>query len=201
MANGPVHRELLLPPPSEKLPAIQPLVWTWLSPHSFEIHRATDGRIRFSVSAESETSLDAIIARLESSRPRLVAGSRVDCAFNGESPGSILARAVPLQKHHHVPLGLRAEEDSAGLLIRTLGSATLREHDVALQILFRRVRFWESGFFSPGYDAVVHGHSREVRATMDGRRSEAAYHVEMRVRIAGPRPDEALTALDHWLEG
>jgi len=200
MVDGPVHRELLLPPPSEKPPKTAPLNWAWFAPFSFEIHRETTGRIRYAIGTDTETNLGAMIARLESSRPRLLAGPRVPCAAGCAVPGAVLARAVPYQKHHHLPLDLRGELDSAGLLVRTLGSAPLRDHDAVVQILFRRVRTWEAGIFSPTFDSIRQRYSREVGVAMDARRAEAAYHVELRTQICGPRPWDALTALEHWLE-
>jgi hypothetical protein len=194
------HRELLLPSPAKESPGIPPLVWTSKSPFWLEIHREEAGRVRYSLGSVSYTDLESMVAYLENARPRLAAGHSVECALAERVHRGILARSVPLQKHHHLPIRLRPESDAAGFLLRTLSSRTLRGHDVALQLLFRRVKVWESGFFSPSYDTVADRQSRELRAEMDARRAEAAYHVEMRARISGPQPAEALTALGAWLE-
>jgi hypothetical protein len=195
-----VHRELLLPPPSEKPPQVVPLVWSWLEPIWLEVHRDTSGRVRYAIGSALESTLEGLIPRLENARPRLRVGPPIPCPLSRLLPGAVLARAMPGLKHHHLPMGVRPAEDAAGLLIRTLGSAPLRDHDAVVQILFRRVRVWESGFFSPTYESVRERHSQDVGVAMDARRADAAYHVELRTRIYGPRPWDALTALEHWLE-
>ena len=69
-----------------------------------------------------------------------------------------------------------------------------------LQLVFRRVGSWESSFFSPRYDRFALRQDRHLRAAMEARRTDAPYHVELRVRISGPQPGEALNAIGAWLE-
>ncbi len=76
----------------------------------------------------------------------------------------------------------------------------LQGHDLFLQLLFRRVNTWEFGFLSPGYETVAGWQNEALRLEMAARMADVPYHVELRTRIAGPRPLEALTALDAWLE-
>jgi hypothetical protein len=194
------HRELLLPSPTKESPGIPPLVWTSKSPFWLEIHREEAGRVRYSLGSVSYTDLESMVVYLENTRPRLTAGPSVECALAERVHRGILARAVPLQKHHHLPIHLRPESDAAGFLLRILSSGTLHDHDVVLQLLFRRVRVWESGFFSPLYDELAKRQSRDLRTEMDARRGEPAYHVELRARLSGPQPKEALSALGAWLE-
>jgi hypothetical protein len=194
------HRELFLPSPAKELPEIQPLIWTSKNPFWLEIHREVAGRVRYSLGSVSYTDLESMVAYLENSRPRLAVGPSVECALAEHVHRGIFARAVPLQRHHHLPLRLRPEQDSAGFLLRTLSSRTLQGHDLVLQLLFRRVKVWESGFFSPHYDIFAQRQNRDLRTEMDARRGEPAYHVELRVRLSGPQPVEALSALGAWLE-
>jgi len=199
MDSGPVHRELLLPTPTKDPPEIPPLVWASSTPFWLEIHRETTGRVRYSLGSSSVSDLEAMLACLESTRPRLTGGAPIECFAATLVPEGVYARAVPVQKHHHLPIQVQPKVDSASFLLRTLGSRTLRDHDVLLQLLFRRVRGWESSFFSPLYDTVAQRQAHQLRGQMEVRQGEAAYHVELRTNIKGPQPEEALTALGAWL--
>jgi hypothetical protein len=137
---------------------------------------------------------------LENTRPRLGVGSAVPCPAADILKRGVFARAVAVQRHHHLPLGIRPEWDTAGFLLRTLGSRTLQGHDVVLQLLFQRTRIWEEGLFSPRFNLLAERQGRDLRAEMESRRAGPAYHVELRAHIRGPRPLEALTALGSWLE-
>jgi hypothetical protein len=195
-----VHRELLLPTPTKDPPDIPPLVWASPTPFWLEIHRETVGRVRYSLGSNSASDLEAMLACLESTRPRLTGGAPIECSAATLVPEGVFARAVPVQKHHHLPIQIQPRVDSASFLLRTLGSRTLRDHDVLLQLLFRRLRGWESTFFSPLYDTVAQRQHHPLRFAMHARRAEAAYHVELRAHITGPEPEEGLAALGAWLE-
>ncbi len=194
-----VHRELLLPTPTKDPPDIPPLVWASPTPFWLEIHRETAGRVRYSLGSNSVSDLEAMIACLESTRPRLTGGAPIECSAATLVPEGVFARAVPVQKHHHLPIQIQPKVDSASFLLRTLGSRSLRDHDVLLQLLFRRLRGWESTFFSPLYDTVAQRQHHPLRFAMHARRAEAAYHVELRAHVTGPEPEEGLTALGAWL--
>ena len=199
MDDQSVHRELLLPTPTKDPPDIPPLVWASPAPLWLEIHRETDGRVRYSLGSSSASDLEAILACLENARPRLTGGAPIECSAATLVPEGVFARAVPVQKHHHLPIQIQPRVDSASFLLRTLGSWVLRDHDVLLQLLFRRVRGWESGFFSPLYGNVAQRQHHPLRFAMHARCAEAAYHVELRAHVTGPEPEEALTALGAWL--
>jgi len=199
MDNRPVHRELLLPTPVKDPPEIPPLVWSSGDPFWLEIHRETGGRVRYSLGTNHPSDLESMVAYLESTRPRLAGGGPIECPAATLVPQGIFARAVPVMKHHHLPIQVRTETDPAGFLLRILGSSTLREHDVVLQLLFRRVGFWELGFFSSLYDTIAERQAHQLRGQMEARQGEAAYHVELRTNIKGPQPEEALFALGNWL--
>ncbi len=194
-----VHRELLLPTPVKDPPEISPLVWSSGDPFWLEIHRETSGRVRYSLGSEDLSDLESMVAYLESTRPRLAGGGPIECPAATLVPQGIFARAVPVLKHHHLPIQVRTETDPAGFLLRILGSSTLRDHEVVLQLLFRRVGFWEMGFFSPLYDTIAERQAHELRGQMEARQGEAAYRIELRTNIKGPQPEEALLALDNWL--
>jgi hypothetical protein len=199
MDYPPVHRELLLPTPVKEPAEIPPLVWTSSKSFWLEIHRGPSGRIRYALGSNSATDLDSMFNYLENTRPRVAAGSLMECPSSNLVRRGVFARAVPLQSHHHLPLQIRPDADPAGFLLRTLGSRALHDHDVVIQLLFRRAWIWESSFFSPRYESFAHQQSRDLRTEMDARRAEPAYHVELRVHLLGPNPNEALTALAAWL--
>lgn len=54
--------------------------------------------------------------------------------------------------------------------------------------------------FSARYTTYAERHGRALRAEMDTRRAEPAYHVELRAHLKGPHRDQALIALGAWLE-
>ncbi len=199
MDYTPVHRELLLPTPVKEPQEIPPLVWTSPNPFWLEIHREAFGRVRYVLGSASPTDLDSMFNYLENSRPRVAAGWLVECPAVNLVRRGLFARAIPLQHHHHLPIQIRPDADPAGFLLRTLSSRALHDHDVVIQLLFRRAWVWESTFFSPRYESFAHQQNRDLRSEMDARRAEPAYHVELRVHLLGPNPTEALIALGAWL--
>ncbi|HLM90794.1 MAG TPA: hypothetical protein VK424_01915 [Thermoplasmata archaeon] len=195
-----VHRELLLPTPTEEPPEMPPLVWTSLAPFWLEIHREPAGRVRYALGSPQATDLESMLIYLENTRHRVAAGSPIACPLADLTTRGIFVRAVAVQRHHHLPLRIPQDADAAGFLLRTLGSQTLQDHDVVLQLLFQRARVWESGLFSARYMSYAERHGRALRAEMDARRAEPAYHVELRAHLMGPQPDQSLIALGAWLE-
>ncbi len=201
MDSGSVHRELLLPSPTKDPPEIAPLVWTTGDLFCLEIHREKDGRVRYALGSEGTLELDALVSTLESARPRLAGGNPIDCLVSTEIPDGLYARAVPTLKHHHLPILNETRLDHADLLLRILASRTLADHDVTLQVLFRSVGSWEMTFFSPLFENVAARQPHALRAAMNGRRAESAFHVELRAHITGPRAEDALASLGTWLSG
>ncbi len=198
MSSDFVHRELLLPSPTEDPPEVAPLVWNTSDPFWLEIHREKEGRVRYALGSHCQLELESMLSYLESIRPRLARGDSVECLAKTIVPEGLYARAVPVLKHHHLPLELRARQDPADYLLRILGSSALRDHDVVLQALFQNSG-WESTFFSPLLHNVAARQDHPVRARMDARSRQAAYHFELRVHITGPKPNDALAALGTWL--
>ena len=157
--------------------------------------------MRYALGSADALALEGMLAYLESSRRRLAGGAPVDCLADSLIPEGLYARAVPVLKHHHLPLGVQPRHDRADLLLRVLSSPTVREHDVTLQLLFRSMGGWESTFFTPLFDSVAARESHVLRGAMRARRDQSAYHVEVRAHIVGPEPDEAILALSTWLSG
>ncbi len=201
MDNQSVHREPLLPTPVKDPPEIPPLVWSSGEPFSLEIHRERDGRVRYALGSDGALELDALVSTLESARPRLAGGNSVDCLVGTEVPEGLYARAAPVLAHYHLPILNGTRLDHADLLLRILASRTLADHDVTLQILFRSVGGWESTFFSPLFESVAARQPHALRAAMNERRAESAFHVELRAHITGPRAEDALASLGTWLSG
>jgi len=196
----PYHRELLLPPPTEEAPHVLPFVWSSTTPFWLEIHRAVEGRVRYALGSTSNADLELLLACLGNSRPRLAAGRPLFCPIHPPVERGVYARAVPLQRHHHLPIAIDPDADLAGFLLRTLDSRTIRGHDIVLQFMVQRKEMWESGWISPRFEHVAQRQTRHLRSEMDARRNLAAYHLEVRTRISGPQPGVALSALSSWLE-
>jgi hypothetical protein len=196
-----VHRELLLPSPTKDPPENAPLVWNHSDPYSLEIHREKDGRVRYALGSVDSDELDAMLTYLESTRSHLSGGEAIDCLAETLVPDGIYARAVPTLKHHHLPLVIHPRVDPADHLLRIFGSRALRDHDVVLQFAFQSVDYWESTFFSPLLENVAQRYSHVVRAAINARQNQPAYHVELRTRIVGPCPEDALASIGVWLSG
>jgi hypothetical protein len=196
-----VHRELLLPSPTEEPPAIAPLVWAHGDPFCLEIHREKEGRVRYALGARGTVRLDSMLSYLESVRPRLAGGDECECLARTLFPEGLYAQAVPTLNHHHLPLVVQPKLDPADHLLRLFASPPLRDHDVRLQLLFRNVGGWESNFLSPSFGSVAEGQSHIVRTAMHARHNQAGYHVELRSHIVGPYAPEALGVLGTWLSG
>ena len=201
MSRDFVHRELLLPSPAEGPPDFAPLVWNAGDTFSLEIHREEDGRVRYALGSHGSLELDALLSYLESTRPRLAGADPIECLADTLVPGGVYARAIPTLKHHHLPLVIHPKIDPADHLLRIFASPPLRDHDVVLQLLFRNIGGWESTFFSPMFEDVAQRQHHALRAAMNSRHSQPAYHVELRTRIVGPHAEEALSAVGIWLRG
>jgi len=196
-----VHRELLLPSPTEDPPDLTPLVWNAGDTFSLEIHREKDGRVRYALGSRGSLELDALLSYLESTRPRLAGGGTIDCLAERLVPDGVYARALPTLRHHHLPLVIHPKIDPADHLLRIFASPPLRDHEVALQLLFRNIGGWESTFFSPPFENVAQRQHHALRAAMNARHGQPAYHVELRTRIVGPHAEEAVSAVGIWLRG
>jgi len=197
---GSLHRELWLPPPTEKPLRISPFCWPSPEPFWLELHRDPAGHVRYLVGTGELTDLESLVSCLENARSRLAGGPAAECPPATYLPRTILARATPLKKHHHWPIQNPYGTDPAGYLLRTLSVRTLRGHDVLIQLLFQRVPNWELTFLSPRYDRVAAACHRNLRAAMDDRQAETPYRAEIRIRISGPQPASALHAIGPWLE-
>jgi len=194
-----VHRELLLPSPTKDPPEIGPFTWTSGNPYCLEIHRDKDGHVRYALGSDSSLALDGLISYLESSRTRLSGGDSVDCLAGSLIPEGLYLRAIPVLRHHHLPIVIRRQFDHADLLLRVLGSPALRDHTVTLQLLFYNTGGWEGSFFTPLFEGVAAKESNATRALMRARQAESVFRVELRAHVTGPFPDSAAAALGTWL--
>jgi hypothetical protein len=194
-----LHRELLLPPPSEEPPEVPPLVWASSSPFWLEIHRWAGGRVQYLIGGDPPAVARTLAIQLENARPRLAAGSLVPCPASALRTDGVFARAVPQARHHYWPLQLRLEADLGGFLLRSFASEAFRDHDVVVQLLAQRIPWWESTFFTPLYEDFAQGQNRKVQAIVEAKHAEAAYHVELRAHVSGPEPLDALSGLQAWL--
>ncbi len=203
-----VHRELILPNPVEKVPLkptspvpITLALWhtSWL-----EIHRDKQSAIRTHLGAPGSSELSHTFQCLRETFPGLELGPPSTCPLRSPSfEVAYLLRSFPIERTHYWPMRLLKGSDRAGLLFRSLASKELGEHEVVLQLLFRRVPYWESSFLSGSYDLFIEnkaqGRDRAFLQLLQKRKAEPAYHVEIRAAIAGPHPQLVETALLGWV--
>ena len=209
MPTASVHRELVLPNPlgSRREPRpVSRATLTLASPHAswLEIHHRADGSVRYLLGAEGATELAHSHRCLAEVFEGVELGATAACPFREISRlDTRLLRAVPNGKHHYWPMRLLPDSDRAGLLLHTLSARELLEHEVLLQLLFRRVPFWEQGLLTPSYPRFVaekvQGHDRNLLPILLRRRAEPVYHVEIRAAVRGPTDRHAEEALSSWL--
>ena len=206
--TGAIHRELVLPNPEQKAsdrdPKRAPL--TVASAHTswLEIHRIAEGVVRFHLGAEGASEIEHTHRCLEEVAPGLVLGPATTCPLRSlRIADTRILRAVPSNGHHFWPMRLLNGSDRAGILVRSLASGNLRDTEVVLQVLFRRVPHWEWGFLTHSYDRFVAEkvppNDRSLLTTVQRRKTEPAYHVEIRAAIQGPNPKPAEDALLGWV--
>ena len=208
MPTASVHRELVLPNPHgsrEPSPASRATI-TLASPHAswLEIHHRADGTVRYLLGAEGSPELAHTHRCLAEVYEGVELGADAACPFREISRlDTRLLRAVPNGKHHYWPMRLLPDSDRAGLLLHALSARELLEHELLLQLLFRRVPFWEQGLLTPSYPRFVsekvQGHDRGLLPILLRRRAEPVYHVEIRAAVRGPSDRHAEEALSSWL--
>ncbi len=203
-----VHRELIPPNPrgTTEERAHGPVGFTITSPHVswLELHRRRDGTVRYYLGASIPWELNLTFAALQGSFPGLHLGPDEPCPIDPlHGTAGLLLRGIPGEPSHFWPIRRAKEDDRAGTLVRTLAAREVREHELILQVLFRRVPYWESGYFSAHYDTFLTEGAKNVDRNlvswMHARKSEPAYHVEVRASILGPHPEYPWGALHSWL--
>ena len=207
-APAATHRELVFPNPVEKIPVrpVAPIPITQSLRHTswLEVHRELDGNIRCHLGADGPTELSHTFHCLRETFPGLELGQVSNCPFQSARSGSMyMMRAYPVEKRHYWPMRLLNGADRAGLLYQSLASPELAHHEVVLQLLFRRVPYWEFGFLGSRYDIFVQDRAREpdraLLQLLHKRMAEPAYHVEIRAGVAGLHPEIAWDVLSGWL--
>jgi hypothetical protein len=108
-------------------------------------------------------------------------------------------RAIAVEGCHYWPMRLLEGSDRAGLLLRPLASRELDGHEILLQLLLRRVPYWEKGFLASSYESFIITKDPSLRATLHKRKADPAYHVELRAAVFGAKPDLACETLSAWL--
>jgi hypothetical protein len=210
MDRGSVHRELNLADPIQKgkQPLAPRIPLTLALPHAswLEIHRRADDTIRYHLGAEGPTELAHTYHCLAEAFPGLELGAATLCPLPSLETNDVqLVRAIPTQRHHYWPMTLLKNADRAGLLLHSLSANELHGNELVLQILFRRVPQWESGFLSGSYERFVvnkvqsHAQDRNLLSTLHARKSEPAYHIEIRAVVTGPSPQLLNNPLLGWL--
>lgn len=203
-----VHRELILPNPrgaTEERPRGPPPI-SIASPHVswLELHRARDGTIRYCLGTPTSWELNLTLAALQESRAGLHLGPKLPCPLGAAFGGAgHLFRARARERSHYWPIRHGSGIDRAGTLIRTLAAPELRGQEIVLQLLFRRVPYWEFGFLSSSYDVFLAERTdhpdKNLLSWMHARKSEPPFHVEMRAGVLGPDPKFAHAALQSWV--
>lgn len=205
---GSVHRELILPNPrgfveerSRDLIGITigSLHLSWI-----ELHRAADGSIRYYLGARNGSELLHTFHCLNDAHPGGSLGAVAECPVPRHRAHEFqFLRATPNEKVHYWPMRLFKGGDRAGLLLEGLSSNALRDQEVVLQLLFRRVPYWESGFLSGGYhlflEKKIHHNDADLRRTVQRRMGEPVYHVEIRAGLFGRTSWYAHEMLLAWI--
>jgi hypothetical protein len=208
MPASAIHRELILPNPRGSNGERQhgPLGLAITSPHVswLELHRRRDGSIRSYLGATSPWELNLTFSALQGSVPGACIGSETTCPIDPlYASAGLLLRALPQERSHYWPVRRAKDDDRAGTLVRTLAARELRGHELVLQVLFRRSRFWEFGFLGSSYETFLaqkaESADRTVLSIMHARKSEPPYHVEIRAGILGPQPEYSYGALHSWV--
>ena len=203
-----VHRELVLPNPygSREPRPVSRATLTLASPHAswLEVHHRADGSVRYLLGAEGAPELAHTHRCLAEVFEGVELGATTTCPFREISRlDTRVLRAVPNARHHYWPMRLLHESDRAGLLLHALSARELLDHEVLLQLLFRRVPFWERGLLTPSYPRFVaekvQGYDRNLLPILLRRRAEPVYHVEVRAAVRGPTDRHAEEALHSWL--
>jgi hypothetical protein len=214
----PANRKEVVPPD------IKTLCNTPLSSGTIEIHRTPEGTVEWLLGASSPSDLQLNAAAYD----RLFPGGAVHpeivpCALPGHPATHWTFAYARGRGHHWSPMDLSSEHDYADGLVRALSSEVAREHEVIVQILFKREDAWSERFHvfaSPkdrlllsyqGYSVSMTGEvsktstpmhwHQEQHSKMLGRLHEIPYYLEVRVAVHGPSPEMVIGALgDRWLQ-
>ncbi|MGI0054179.1 MAG: helicase HerA domain-containing protein [Thermoplasmata archaeon] len=175
-------------------------------PHvsSLEVHRRSDDTTQYHLGAASSSELSHTFRCLAEAFPGLELGAESGCPLPSFARADVrLLRAMPLEPSHYWPMRLLPGADRAGLLLNLLTEKALHGHEVVLQILFRRVPYWETGFLSGSYDKFiaqrVRDPDRKLQSALHSRMAEPVYHVEVRGAVLGPNAPIAENTLLAWI--
>jgi len=94
---------------------------------------------------------------------------------------------------------LDREADPATELLRSLGALRRPGPSLVLQILFRRVPRWETGWFSRSIQGAIDAKEGRARLEVERRAAEPAYHVEIRLAGRGSSERDGVDAILPWL--
>lgn len=205
---GSVHRELVLPNPrgivEERFHdsigiTIGSLHLSWI-----ELHRAADGSIRYYIGARTEPELLHTFHAFNDARTGGSLGAVAECPVRRYRAHEFqFFSATPNEKVHYWPMRLFKGGDRAGILLQGLSSNVLRDQEVVLQVLFRRVPYWESRFLSGGYrrflEAEISRNDADLCRIVQRRMGEPAYHVEIRAGLFGRTSWHAHEMLLAWI--
>jgi hypothetical protein len=219
-----VHRRVrFLPPGRDEGPdPPDPVSFGRVLPNilALEVHRRANGEVLHTMAAPNPSEVGRIASALEHAFPGCrVEDDEVPCPLEeADLSRGRFARACVARAHHYYPLDLRANVDTAGLLIRGLAARRLVDTEVVLQVLARPVGGWEEPFYSSRYDkldlALQGKHEpllgdpwqhtpseweREMHRKVTTRHREAAVHTEIRLWALGASEDLVLSELRSWL--
>ena len=203
MSSG-IHREFILPNPASKTEerTATSLGVTVTSDHVswLELYRTRDASIQYLLGAPNESELGHTFHCLRESFPGAELGAELPCPLHESGNGETgVLRTIPIEGSHYWPMRRVGDSDRAGILVRSLKSREFDGRDVLLQVLFRRVPYWERNFLGSSYPEFIAGKERGIQPALHRRKSDPAYQVEMRVAVAGPRPESVADSLQAWL--
>src|ERR1700730_6621977 len=203
MTDSSVHHELILPNPvAPGAPrAADRFSLGIASGHTswLELHRTRDGAVRYYLGAPTAWELDLTFAGLHHGIPGVQLGAEAGCPIQSyQRSWGYLFRGIQREPYHYWPMRVASEADRAGLLLQSLSARGLQGHEIVLQLLFRRVPYWEHGFLSSSYSGFAPEKELRLQNRLAERNAEPAYHVEIRAGLVGPWAQRAHEVLLPW---
>ncbi|MDE1882128.1 MAG: DUF87 domain-containing protein, partial [Euryarchaeota archaeon] len=211
--------------PKDPGPDLSPLANLPIASWGMEVSRSAKGSVDLRVLAPDGDSMGRVARVLGLTFPHVSVLGNAPCAAPPVSELRMwrFARARPSLGHHCWPLNIPEKNDRwmtdyQETLISTLGGPSLRDAEVRIQLLARKVGAWECGLFSSRYEKLTLGLQGQHNTLFNGswkttptpfdleklrrveqRRAKVPFHVEVRAAWKGSGDQNVLASLRPWL--